>query len=181
MWGRNRLTLLTGAKPMAERKPTRKPTVVIGSNVYSGTPNTGEIHTTRGGVRASCVWSGSLLTNAALTGAAGAVQSGGHILLHTGAGRLNSVWQHQGVLSLSGVAITFYDAAAITASGVSVSGQRFIASVNAPQGQSGQFTAVAPVAWDIPFTSGLCASAPSGTPGFTVTFTPVVSGVQNIG
>jgi hypothetical protein len=153
--------------------PINKPCFVAGTPRSSGDVQTGEVTVTRGGGRAACVWSGSLLTNAALTG--GAVQSGGHILLYSGAGRLNTVCQHQNVLTLSGVAVTFYDAGTITVSGVSVSGQRFLGVVNAPGGQSGQFTGTAPVLFDMPFSSGLCVAAPSGTPGFSVSYTPEVS------
>ena len=152
--------------------PTKNPVFYGYTPRTSGDVFTGEIQTVRGGGRTSCVMSGSLLTNAALTTAPGAVQSGGHILLFSGGGRLNSILQHQGVLSLSGVAVNFYDAAGPTVSGVSVSGQRIIAVLNAPQGQSGQFNTTALANLDMPFASGLCVSAPSGTPGFTVSFTP---------
>ncbi len=153
-------------------QPTAKPCFIAGTPRSSGDVATGEVTITRGGGRTACVWSGSLLTNAALGGAPGAVQSGGNILLFSGAGRLNSVLQHQGVLTLSGVAVTFYDAGTITASGTSVSGQRFLAILNAPQGQSGQFTNPGiPTAIDMPFSSGLCVSMCSGTPGISVSYT----------
>ena len=147
-----------------------RPCFVAGASA-SGDPQTNEVATTRGGSRTACVWSGSILTNAALTGAPGAVQSGNSILFYAGAGRLNTVFQHQAILTLSGVAVTFYDAGAVTASGTSVSGQRFLGILNSPGGVSGQLTLQAPFDFGTPFTSGLCASAPSGTPGFTLSYT----------
>jgi hypothetical protein len=155
--------------------PINKPCFVAGTPRSSGDVQTGEVTVTRGGGRAACVWSGSLLTNAALTGAPGAVQSGAHVLLFSGAGRINTVVQHQNVLTLSGVAVNIYDAGSIAPSGVSVSGQRLLAVLNAPGGVSGQFTlSTVPFAVDMPFSSGLCVSAPSGSPGFTVSYTAEV-------
>ncbi len=159
---------------------TRAPLRVTGANVNSGFPNTGEINVSDGGERTACVWSGSLLTNASLTGCpTGAVTSGGHILLWTGAGRLNRVYAHD--MLTSGLAVTFYDAAAISVSGVSVSGQRFLGKIPARSRgtlavASGSVDTV--VSWDdilnfqMPFSSGLCVAAASGAPGFTASFTP---------
>jgi hypothetical protein len=161
--------------------PVKNPTFLAGTPRSSGDVQTGEVSWTRGGNRTSCVWSGSLLTNAALTGAPGAVQSGGQILLFSGAGRLNSVVVHQ--FMQSGQPVWFYDAAGPTVSGVSVSGQRIIAVVPGtspanPGVASGQFQVS--VQWshylqpDAPFQSGLCAGAASGSPGFTVSYIPEV-------
>ena len=156
--------------------PVQKPCFIAGTPRSSGDVQDGAVVITQGGGRTAVVWSGSLLTNAALGGAPGAAQSGGNIILFSGAGRLNSYFQHQNVLTLSGVAVTFYDAGAITLSGTSVSGQRFLAILNAPGGASGQFTlASVPTQLGTPFSSGLCVSAPSGTPGFTVSYTPEVN------
>lgn len=156
--------------------PTKNPCFLSYSPRSSGDVQTGEIQEVRGGGRCAAVWSGSILTNAALTAAPGACQSGGNILLFSGAGRLNSYFQHQSVLALSGVPVFFYDAGALALSGTSVSGQKIIGVLNQPQGQSGQFTAAgAIVNCDMPFNSGLCVSAASGTPGFTVSWTPEVN------
>lgn len=156
--------------------PINKPCWISQTPRASGDVGTGQLLVTTGGGRTACVWSGSLLTNAALTGAPGAVQSGGHVLLYSGAGRLDSVVPHQNVLTMSGVAITFYDAGAITISGVSYSGQRVLAVVGAPGGVSGQLFLNGPSPFPIgmPFSSGLCVAAASGTTGFTVSYTPEV-------
>lgn len=163
-------------------QPTKNPCYVAGTVTASGDTNTQEIKITRGGGRTACVWSGSLLTNAALTGAFGAVQSGGQILLFSGAGRLNTVIPH--AFLTSGQPVFFYDAGAPTVSGVSVSGQRLIgiipASFRAPLAAASGNTQTT-VTWqdqirlDMPFSSGLCAAAASGAPGFTVSWTPEVS------
>ena len=158
--------------------PVKKPCFIAGAVRTSGDPQTGEVPFTRGGMRTSTVWSGSLLTNTALTGAAGAVQSGGQVLLVSGAGRLNSVVPHQ--FLQSGQPVWFYDAGTITVSGISVSGQRIIGIIPGtspanPTVQSGQFQMAR--TWsdvifvDMPFSSGLCVGAASGTPGFTVSYT----------
>lgn len=163
--------------------PQKNPTVFVGASRDSGAPSTSELNTTRGGGRASCVWSGSLLTNAALTGAPGAVQSGGHILLCSGPGRLNTVIAHQ--FFTSGVPVWFYDAAGPTVSGISVSGQRIIgfippttpaalAVLSGNLQMTPQWNYITHV--DMPFSSGLCAGAASGTPGFTVSFSPEIPG-----
>ncbi len=163
-------------------QPLKSPCFVAGTPRASGDVNTGEVNITRGGGRTSCVWSGSLLTTAALAGAPGAVQSGGHILLYAGAGRLNTVIPH--ALLTSGQPVTFYDAGTITASGTSVSGQRFLGFIPSPMRSpltalSGNISVA--VNWqdqiylDMPFSSGLCAAAASGAPGFTVSWTPEIS------
>lgn len=164
---------------------TRNPLRTVGGNLYSGGPNTGELTYARAGAITACIWSGALAPS--LTGCpAGAVTSGGHTQLWSGAGRLNTIIPH--ALLTSGQSVTFYDAGAITVSGVSVSGQRFIGlipvTMRAPLvALSGNQTLS--VAWqdqisvDMPFSSGLCVSAASGAPGFTVSFTPeVIPGPQ---
>lgn len=162
--------------------PVSKPCFIAGTPRSSGDVQTGEVTWTRGGGRTACVWSGSLLTNAALTGAPGAVQSGGHILLFSGAGRLNTILPH--ALLTSGQAVTFYDAGSVALSGISVSGQRFIGII--PQTMRAPLVALSgnqalTVAWqdrievDMPFSSGLCVAAASGAPGFTCSFTPEVN------
>jgi len=163
--------------------PIKEPTYLAGSPRASGDIQTGEIPFTRGGGRTSCVFSGSLLTNTALTAAPGAVQSGGQILLFSGAGRLNNVLVHQ--FLTSGQPVWFYDAGTITVSGISVSGQKIIHLIpnNFPAAlavASGNTQTVVNWNWtyqvDMPFQSGLCVAAASGAPGFTVSFTPEVVG-----
>lgn len=159
---------------------SRNPIRMAGAILNSGFPNTGEVRMTNGGEQTACVWSGNLLTNASLTGApAGAVTSGGHIQLWSGAGRLHRIMPH--AILTSGQPVTFYDAGTITVSGVSVSGQKFIGRIPARSRAtlalaSGEVDTT--VAWNdvievqMPFTSGLCVAAASGAPGFTVSFTP---------
>lgn len=153
---------------------------VVSGSVASGFANTSEIRVTDGGEIVACVWSGNLLTNASLTGCpAGSVTSGGHIQLWSGAGRLNKIMPH--AMLTSGQPVTFYDAGTITASGVSVSGQKFIGRIPARAPAtlalaSGEVDRQ--MRWEdvitvnMPFASGLCVGAASGAPGFTVSFTP---------
>lgn len=159
---------------------TKRPMRMAGAVLTSGAPNTGEVRVTAGGQQTACVWSGNLLTNASLTGCpAGAVTSGGHIQLWSGAGRLHYILPHD--MLTSGQPVTFYDAGTIAPSGISVSGQKFIGRIPARAPAtltlaSGQVDRV--MSWtevmevQMPFTSGLCVAAASGAPGFTVSFTP---------
>lgn len=159
---------------------TRSPLRMAGANLQSGFPGTGEVQMTDGGQRTATVWSGNILTNAALTGCpAGAVTSGGQIMIWSGGGRLHRILVHS--LLTSGQPVTFYDSASITVSGVSVSGQRFIGRIPARSRAtlalaSGEVDIAVPwndvIEVQMPFTSGLCAAAASGAPGFTVSFTP---------
>jgi len=161
---------------------TKSPLSTVGGQLYSGAPRTGEFQHVRGGALSVSVQSGSLLTTAAFTTCApGAVASGGHILFFSGAGRLNNVLPINTVQS--GAPVFFYDAAALAASGTSVSGQRVLGVLPTPHQaymvagfQSGGGNP--PWQWrydmDTPYTSGLCAAIPSGCPGFTVNFTPEV-------
>src|SRR4051812_14409086 len=103
--------------------PVQKPTFMAGTPRSSGDVQTGEMAQVRAGGRTACVWSGHILTTAALAGGVpGGVCSGGNILIYSGAGRLNTVLPH--IQMASGATVFFYDAGAISASGVSVSGQR---------------------------------------------------------
>ncbi len=159
---------------------TRSPLRMLGGLNNSGFADTGEIRMTQGGEQTACIWSGNLLTNASLTGApAGAVTSGGHTQLWSGPGRLHKIIAHD--ILTSGQPVTFYDAGAITVSGISVSGQKFIGRIPARSRATLALASGAldtAVAWqdvitvDMPFTSGLCVAAASGAPGFSVSFTP---------
>lgn len=161
---------------------TKSPMRMLGAQPNSGSPNTGEFPHVRGGSLKAVVWSGSLLTNAAFGGVPGGVSSGGHIQIASGAGRINSVLPHQAMQS--GLPVFFYDASAVTLSGVSVSGQNILGVL--PGIHQAYFIAGfqsggqnPPWSWsylmDVVFFSGLCAAIPSGTPGFTVTYTPDTS------
>ncbi len=156
---------------------TRSPLRFAGANLSSGFPNTGEVQMTNGGQGTACLWSGALAPS--LAGCpTGAVTSGGHTLVVTGAGRLHRIMPHS--MMVSGQPIFAYDAGAITVSGISVSGQRIIGFVP-PRSRSllslasGQVDTT--VEWKdvievhMPFTSGLCIAAASGAPGVTVSFT----------
>ena len=159
---------------------TRRPVRMAGAVLNSGAPNTGEVAFQNGGIQTATMWSGNLLTNASLTGCpAGAVTSGGHTMLWSGAGRLHRILVHD--MLTSGQQVTFYDSATIAPSGISVSGQRFIGRIpaRAPAtlalasgevDQQRQWQTV--IEMQMPFTSGLSVGAASGAPGFTVSFTP---------
>ena len=158
--------------------PVPNPQIIAGTPRSSGEVRTGEVPFTRGGGRTATVWSGNLLANSSLTGAPGAVQSGGQVLLFSGPGRLNTIVAH--ALLTSGQPVWFYDAGSPTVSGTSVSGQRILGFIPAPYRAplavvSGNIPTA--VNWndviqlDMPFQSGLCAAAASGAPGFTVSVT----------
>jgi hypothetical protein len=151
--------------------PTKNPLRMMGAIPNSGFPNTGELPYTRGGMQTACVFSGGVLSPG--SGFLGnGVKTADQLLLASGAGRLNSV-----VLlgppgfTLSGITLTFYDAATVAASGV-FGGNRPLAQFNAPQGASGQLGPVGVQIIDMPYTSGLCVNCVSGTTGWTASFTP---------
>lgn len=156
--------------------PTRNPVRTLGAIPNSGFPNTGEQATCRGGMLNACVFSGGILSPGSGFLPGGAVQTADHILLASGAGRLASVLTHGNAqLTLSGVALVFYDGATVGASGPTTwntGGRRPIAFLNTPGGVSGGFTLPGLNIIDMPYNSGLCVCATSGTTGFTVSFTP---------
>ena len=140
---------------------TRNPLRMGGALLSSGGVDTGEINWTRGGQAVACLWSGSLAPDLSAC-PTGAITSGGHTRIVTGAGRLNTVIPH-----ISGaVSVFFYDAGTISLSGLGFSGQKMIGQIAA--------STQTPASLDVPFTSGLCVAAGSGTPGFSFTFTPAV-------
>ena len=151
-----------------------------GANLHSGTPRTGEVNWTRGGAQRWGINSGGLLSPSSgspppPTGAV--VRTGDQILVFSGAGRLNTVFPHH---AISGVAIHIYDAAVVARSGPLThveSGYPVIGVVPANTWHPGGGTLLGlhpPIQFDTPFHSGLCVSCTSGTPGFTLTFTPEV-------
>ena len=155
--------------------PTRSPLRVMGTVPNSGFPNTGEQAQCRGGMVTATVYSGGALNGGSGFLPAGAILSGDQILLAPGAGRLNNVFLHGGlVLTLSGVALAFYDSSIQAGSGPGTyfPTKRLIASFYNPGGLSGQFAAAGVQVVDMPYTSGLCVSVTSGTPGFTASWTP---------
>lgn len=154
--------------------PTRKPVRFVGGIVNSGHPNTGELATTRGGMVGFSAWSGGpvqLNSGSAVPVAT----TGDHAVLVSGPGRLNSAFVINGVLSMSGVGITLYDAASVATSGpgtVPAAGRRVLGVLNAPGGVSGQINLPgAIVPFDMPFALGLAVNAPSGACGFSVSYT----------
>jgi hypothetical protein len=151
----------------------QRPCTVNWQSKTSGDPFTGEVQHVRGGSRAATIQSGALAP--ALTWSqSGAIASGGNVLFCVVPGRLNSVlFHHTAVPTLSGVQVTFYDSSTILGSGTgTISGAKILAPLNFPGGVSGGL--IGPNTFlnlDIPFNSGLGVSAPSGAPGFTITYT----------
>lgn len=151
----------------------RNPLRFVGATVNSGHPNTGEIAMTRGGMVGFSAWSGGpVQLNSG--SAAPVATTGDHAVLISGPGRLNTAFVLNGGLSMSGIAITFYDAAAVAASGpgtVPAAGRRVLGVLNAPGGVSGQINLPEAVRqFDMPFALGLAVNAPSGACGFSCSY-----------
>jgi hypothetical protein len=181
--------------------PVKAPHVIAGTPRSSGDVQTGEIPFTRGGGRTATVYSGAIAMG--VTAAPGALVSGGSILVFSGAGRLNSftaLWPAGVALAgngenacVSGQPIVAYDAATLAGSGLHTDGK--IATLGAkilfswcpPKQLASGVTNESfaqrylPQPLDVPFQSGLCVLAMSGSPGFTVTFTPEVAPYVNQG
>lgn len=175
---------------------TRSPLRMAGAVVNSGFANTGEVPWTRGGQLTATVYSGAIAMG--VTAAHGpngnALSSGGSILIVSGAGRLNSfVALYPAGVALagnganaiiSGQPIVAYDSVITARSGVftdatiSESGRKILFSWSPPSlVASGALVLTNrgvydPVPLDIPFFSGLCVMALSGSPGFTISYTP---------
>ncbi len=151
---------------------TRSPVRTFGA-VSSGSPDTGEQLTTRGGTRRYSVYSGGLITvNSGSLPLPLQLGSGGHVNIWSGAGRLNTVIPHQ---YISGAATVFYDAASIAGSGVgtfATGGYAVLGIIPANSFNGTNLGPLPPIQFDTPFMSGLSVSAPSGSAGFTVTWTP---------
>lgn len=155
---------------------SRSPLRMAGANTHSGNVNDGRLATTRGGGQRATIWSGGVAPN--LSQAFGAVGSGNQVLFWSGAGRLDTVIPH--LQMTSGLEVFFYDAATLAGSGVGISGQGIIGLIprtHTAGHWSGHVLDPWPARIEVgtPFYSGLCASCPSGAPGFTVTFTPEVA------
>ena len=160
---------------MPERLPTTRPTILAGTNMTSGDPNTGQLMNTLGGSKTFSQMSGLGASD---------------VRIWAGGGRLDHVELHPNGLALaSGPPVIFYDSAVAVSGGpIATSGHKIISKI-APQALALQFTiplflqsggtnfgGVAQVGRV--FTSGLVVVGTSGMNGITVSFTPVVSGVQ---
>jgi hypothetical protein len=154
--------------------PRKKPTFIAGTPRASGDVQTGEFPITRGGGRvAVTVFSGGPLSPG--SGFYGkSVKTADQLLLYSGPGRLNTIIPLNA--TTSGTALYFYDSITVARSGAlpSESGYAVVGHIPAnaiglsPQLGGGML----PIQTDCPFQSGLCVACLSGTPGFTVTFTP---------
>lgn len=123
------------------------------------------------GTKTGSIYSGQVAP--ALTGTSGGVAVGSDVLLQSGPGRLVGVLTHTTYLSLSGVAINFYDAAAPVSGGpVAASGHRPVGVVPGAYGVSGQVAGPIFQPFNIPFLNGLCVNSRSGQVGFTASWVP---------
>lgn len=153
---------------MPERFPTSKPTVLVGSTIESGVPNTGQSLWTQGGTRVHTVYSGT---------------AGGDANIWVGGGRVDAAFFVDSVLlALSGQPVVFYDAAAAVSGGPLFASGHKVVGVLAPAGEQAS-TAISGAALrggivrqlGFSFSSGLCHTGRSGGAGFSVSYTPVVS------
>lgn len=154
---------------MPFRNPTNTPVFMAGTNIISGTPNTGQILTSPGGASQT------------FTNFSGAV--GPDILITAGQGRLDSAFFLDTlVLALSGFAVTFYDSAVAVSGGpIAASGHKVVGvlapqATQAPTGVSGAFLRGGMVqGFGMPFSSGLVYTTRSGAAGFSVGYTLATS------
>lgn len=156
---------------MPERTPTNKPTVLVGSTIESGVPNTGQSLWTLGGTRTHTVFSGT---------------AGGDANIWVGGGRLDlAFFLDSALLALSGQPVVFYDAAVAVSGGPLAASGHKVVGVLAPAGELAS-TAISGAALrggiirqlGVAFSSGLCHTGRSGGPGWSVSYTPVVSGAS---
>ena len=147
---------------MPERNPTRQPDIYAGTILYSGSPNTGQIPYSFGGSK----------TYSSLSGVAT------DVLIQLGAGRLDNAQLIPGAdLAASGLPVIFYDSHAAAAAGpVAASGHKIVGVIAPSNTASGNIIFGDKLSYGTVFTSGLCVYQISGIPGFTATYTPVVSG-----
>lgn len=146
--------------------PKTKPCFVAGTPRNSGDVQTGEIATTQGGGRVYTSFSGLV---------------GGDALIYTGAGRLNQILVTANLTS--GKTVVFYDSAVATSGGpFSASGHKVVGVIG-PVWHPGASGVINPYSQPggalgagLPFQSGLCAGCiASGTPSFSVSYTPEVN------
>lgn len=155
---------------------TRNPLRFGGAVHQSGNLDTGEVNTTRGGQLAYSINSGALLIGSGTPGGVGSALGQG--LIVSGGGRLHTVFSHQ---SISGVAVYFYDSVTQALSGLVnhvLSGYSTVGIIPANTFGPNLGPLAEPLKFDVPFHSGLCFSAPSGAPGFTVTYSTEYSPVN---
>lgn len=148
---------------MPERNPTAKPTIIAGTVLESGTPNTGQVQYTIGGTKTFTKFSGT---------------AGGDANIVVGGGRLDAVLLHHSAIpGASGVAIVFYDSAVAVSGGpLATSGHKIVGAISPTSTISGALTPPQVLDLGFVFTSGLCHTSASGQPGFSVSYTPVISG-----
>ncbi len=148
---------------MPERNPTRSPTFIAGTVLESGTPNTGQQTFTDGGSRTFQKLSGT---------------AGGDANIWVGAGRLDAALLHPELLAAnpaaSGVTVLFYDSAAAVSGGPLTN--KIVGVLRSMETKSGQVQGGQVSKFGFVFTSGLCHTSASGMPGFTASYTPVISG-----
>ncbi len=155
---------------MPERTPTHYPKVVAGTVLMSGSPNTGQCLVSFGGQKTVTIYSGVAPDTQ----------------IQKGAGRLirAQFLPDPGTVAASGIVIRFYDANIPAVAGpVFLSGHKPLGVLqianpdNGAAWASGAVLAQAQAAvFNVVYTSGLCVTQLSGQPGFTVSYTPVISG-----
>lgn len=160
---------------------SRSPLRMAGATLASGSPATGEILWTRGGVQRWGANSGGIrvLSSGSPNPATGTVTvTGDHALVHAGQGRLNTVFPH---VAISGVSLVFYDSSVVARSGPGTwqeSGYPVLGVLPANTWHPGGGTLLGiqpPIQFDITYHSGLCVAGTSGIPAFTLTFTPAIA------
>ena len=163
--------------------PIRDPNFIGGTPRSSGDVQTGEIAWTLGGGRTASVFSGNAVLSGALNAVPTGITGGGYDLqIYSGGGRLKSVMPH--TISISGVNVVFYDAAVTTSGGpFPASGHKIIGFLPGNTGGAGlsgslNFANIV-YQYDMPFQSGLCAALKSGQAGFTVSWIPECSVLDN--
>jgi hypothetical protein len=133
-----------------------------------------------GGSRTYTAYSGGLatLTSGNVAQLTPVSASGGHVVIWSGAGRLNTVYPHQ---IISGVASFLYDSNVVARSGVgTISESGYTILGGTPANTIGAFGnslggGPLPTVFDVPFAHGLALSLPSGAPGVTVVFSPEIN------
>ncbi len=155
---------------MPERAVTKNPTILAGTPLFSGDPNTGQVMFSQGGTKNFTNYSGT---------------AGGDAAIWVGAGRLDSAFFNAGsIATLSGQTVTFYDAATAVSGGpLAASNHKILGILGFPPGNapfvalSGQVFVAGqpPTFFGTVFTSGLCHTGRSGQLGFSAQYTPVVS------
>lgn len=152
---------------MPERFPAKNPMQLVGSPVESGVPNTGQLQMTQGGDRVHTIFSGT---------------AGGDANIWVGGGRIDAGFFHDSAIAIhSGQAVTFYDSAVAVSGGpLAASGHKVVAVLAPPTNvradlSGGKFYGGEMRNFGFTFSSGLCFTGRSGQPGWSISYTPVVS------